>query len=156
MDVKFVFEGGKSILAHKFVLASMSEEVIRQLTGSWALSARRDPSNPAIDIIQKKDDYDTFWGLLYFLYTDDLIGTNGPSALSAAPKSFKEQDTEDKLSQRVEYLVDLQHLADVYRADRLKGLIAQELMLPGKVLYSNVFEIREHAELNRDASVVNY
>ncbi|KAG9061036.1 hypothetical protein KI688_007665 [Linnemannia hyalina] len=156
MDVKFTFEGGKSILAHKVVLASMNEEVIRQLTGSWALTARRDPSNPAIDIIQKEDDYVTFWGLLYFLYTDDLIGTNGPTTLSEASKTFKEQDAEDQLSQRVEYLVALQHLADVYRTDRLKGLIAQELMLPGKVMYSNVFEIREHAELNRDPSVVKY
>ncbi|KAF8942028.1 hypothetical protein BGZ47_006952 [Haplosporangium gracile] len=156
MDVKFMFEGGKSILAHKVVLASMSEEVIRQLTGSWSLTARRDPSDPAIDIIQKEDDYVTFWGLLYFLYTDDLIGTNGPPILSAASKTLKEQDAEDQLSQRVEYLVALQHLADFYRADRLKGLIAQELMLPGKVIYSNVFDIREHAELNRDASVVKY
>ncbi|KAG0069395.1 hypothetical protein BGZ89_002962 [Linnemannia elongata] len=156
MDVKFVFQGGKSILAHKVVLASMSEEVIRQLTGPWALTAHRDPSNPAIDIIQKEDDYVTFWGLLYFIYTDDLIGTNGPPTLSAALKSFKELEAEDQLSQRVEYLVALQHLADFYRADRLKGLIAQELMLPGKVIYSNVFDIREHAEMNRDASVVSY
>lgn len=156
MDVKFVFKCGKSILAHKVVLASMSEEVIRQLTGYWALTARRDPSDPAIDIIQKEDDYDTFWGLLYFLYTDDLIGTNGPPTLSAAAKTFEEQDAEDQLSQRVNYLVALQQLADLYFADRLKSLIAQELMLPGKVIYSNVFHVREHAEVNRDANVVEY
>jgi hypothetical protein len=156
MDVKFVFESGKSILAHKVVLASRSDEIIRQLTGLWSMTARRDPADPAIDIIQKEDDYATFWGLLYFLYTDDLIGTNGPPTFLAASKTLKEQDAEDQLSQRVEYLVDLQRLADFYRADRLKGLIAQELMLPGKVMYSNVFDIREHAELNRDPSVVKY
>ncbi|KAG0283790.1 hypothetical protein BGZ96_011831 [Linnemannia gamsii] len=156
MDVKFVFEGDKSILAHKVVLASRSEEIIRQLTGIWSLTARRDPAEPTIDIIKKEDDYATFWGLLHFFYTDDLIGTNGPPTFSATSKSPKEQDAEDQLSQRVEYLVSLQHLADFYRADRLKGLIAQELMLPGKVMYSNVFDIREHAELNRDANVVKY
>ncbi|KAG0265639.1 hypothetical protein BGZ95_003270 [Linnemannia exigua] len=163
MDVRFMFEDGKSILAHKVVLASMSEEVIRQLTGSWALTARRDPANPAIDIIQKGDDYSAFWGLLYFLYTDDLIATNGPPTIPQTARttvrstaSVQIQDAEDLLSERVQYLMALQHLADFYRADRLKGLIAQELMMPGKVMYSNVFEIREHAELNRDVNVVKY
>ncbi|KAG0369122.1 hypothetical protein BGX24_002544 [Mortierella sp. AD032] len=163
MDVRFVFEGGKSISAHKVVLASMSEEVIRQLTGSWALTARRDPSNPAIDIIQKGDDYSAFWGLLNFLYTDDLIATNGPPTIPQTTRStvrstpsVQVQDAEDLLSERVQYLMALQQLADLYRADRLKGLIAQELMLPGKVMYSNVFEIREHAKLNQDENVVKY
>ncbi|KAF9154470.1 hypothetical protein BG015_000878, partial [Linnemannia schmuckeri] len=158
MDVKFVFKDGKSILAHKVVLASMSEEVIRQLTGSWSLTARRDPSNPAIDIIQKvdeEDDYDTFWGLLHFLYTDNLIDTNGP-ILSSASNSPKDQEAEDYLSQRINYLMALQALANYCRADRLKNLIAQELMLPDMVMYSNVFDIRAHAELNQDADVVKY
>ncbi|KAF9904120.1 hypothetical protein EC991_002997 [Linnemannia zychae] len=158
MDVRFVFEFGRSILAHKVVLASMSEEVIRQLTGSWALTASRDPADPAVDIIQKEDDFSAFWGLLYFLYTDDLISTNGPPAIPQTTNrpTAALQDAEDLLSQRVEYLMALQHLADFYRADRLKALIAQELMLPGKVMYSNVFEIRAHAELNRDKDVIEY
>ncbi|KAF9122504.1 hypothetical protein BGW39_009706 [Mortierella sp. 14UC] len=156
MDVRFAFESGKSILAHKVVLASMSEEVIRQLTGSWALTARRDPSEPAIDIIQKEHDYTAFWGLLYFLYTDDLISTNGPPTILQTARPSAALQEEDVLSQRVEYLMALQHLADFYRADRLKALIAQELMLPGKVMYSNVFEIRAHAELNQDKDVIKY
>ncbi|KAF9278283.1 hypothetical protein BGZ88_000652 [Linnemannia elongata] len=156
MDVKFVFKGGKSILAHKVVLASMNEEVIRQLTGYWAQSTCRDPSNPVIDIIQKEDDYDAFWGLLYFLYTDDLIGTNGPTTLLAATKHFKEQDAEDQLSQRIDYLLALQKLSDIYCAERLKDLIAQELMLPGKVMYSNVFDIRDFAKRHQDERVVDF
>ncbi|KAF9082980.1 hypothetical protein BGX23_011899 [Mortierella sp. AD031] len=157
MDVKFTFEGGKSILAHKVVLASTSEEIIRQLTGSWSLMARRDPSNPSVDVIEKEDDYAAFWGLLHFLYMDDLIGTNGPPTIPSAVGPLEgQQDEEDQLSQRVDYLMALQHLADFYRADRLKALIAQELMLPGKIMYSNVFDIRAHAEQNRDEIVAKF
>ncbi|KAF9082916.1 hypothetical protein BGX23_011960, partial [Mortierella sp. AD031] len=157
MDVKFVFKGGKSILAHKVFLASTSVEVIRQLTGPWSSTARRDPSNPLVDIIEKEDDYEAFWGLLHFFYTDDLIGTNGrPTTAAAMGSSLESQDAEDQLSERVEYLMALQHLADYYHADRLKTLIAQELMLPGKVIYSNAFDIRAHAVQNRDEDVVRY
>ncbi|KAG0368531.1 hypothetical protein BGX24_002782, partial [Mortierella sp. AD032] len=158
MDVCFVFEGGKSILAHKVVLANVSEEVIRQLTGPWAPTARRDPANPTIDIIQKKDDYSAFWGLLHFLYTDDLIATNGPiiHTTLGSKASVQVQDGEDVVSERVQYLMELQQLADLYRADRLKALIAQELMLPEKVMYSNVFEIRKYAERTQNDNVVKY
>ncbi|KAG0254402.1 hypothetical protein BGZ95_006045, partial [Linnemannia exigua] len=163
MDVRFEFEGGKSILAHKVVLANVNEDVIRQLTGPWALTARRDPDNPAIDIIQKEDDYSVFWGLLCFLYTDDLIATNGPSTIPQTTRpivrstvSDQAQDEEDLLSERVQYLMALQHLADLYRAVRLKRLIAQELTMPGNVMYSNVFEIRKHAERHRNENVITY
>ncbi|KAK3833227.1 MAG: hypothetical protein J3R72DRAFT_494880 [Linnemannia gamsii] len=157
MDVQFVFEGGKSILAHKVLLASTSKEIIKQLTGPWAQSAHHDPANPTVDIIRKEDDYTAFWGLLYFFYTDDLIDTNGPTTTSpTSTESSMAQDAEDQLSERLEYLMALQHLAHLYFADRLKGLIAQELMMPGKVMYSNVFEIRKHAERNRDDNVVKY
>ncbi|KAG0271271.1 hypothetical protein BGZ95_000930, partial [Linnemannia exigua] len=157
MDVRFVFEGGKSILAHKVLLASTSEEIIKQFTGPWAQSVHHDPASPMIDIIHKEDDYIAFWGLLYFFYTDDLIATNGPTTtLPTTTQSSMVQDAEDQLSERLEYLMGLQHLAHLYFADRLKGLIAQELMMPGKVMYSNVFEIRKHAERNRDDNVVKY
>ncbi|KAF9920082.1 hypothetical protein FBU30_010134 [Linnemannia zychae] len=162
MDVKFVFEDEqKSILAHKVILASVNEEIIRQLTGSWSETARRDPFNPAIDVINKKDDYSSFWGLLYFFYTDELIANNGPPTfpvLTPGKNSPDGQhgDTEDQLSQRIQYLMGLQHLANFYCASRLKSLIAQELMLPGKVIYSNVFAIRAHAEQNCDPQVIEY
>ncbi|KAG0293199.1 hypothetical protein BGZ96_003187 [Linnemannia gamsii] len=160
MDVKFVFEDGKSMLAHKVVLASLNDEVILQLTGSCSSMTRHDPSNPAIDVIRKEDkedDYAAFWGLLYFFYKDELIDTNGPLTLSTVSKSLQEQDPEnDDLSQRVEYLMALQRLANMYHVDRLKSLIAEELMLPGKVIYSNVFDIRAHAEKNEDPDMVAY
>jgi hypothetical protein len=159
MDVKFVFNDGKSILAHKIVLASVNDEVILQLTGSCSAMTRHDPSNPAIDIIQKddkEDDYNAFWGLLYFFYKDELIETNGPVTLSAASRSLGEQEAEDELAQRGQYLMALHRLANMYHVDRLKGLIAEELMLPGNVIYSNVFDIRAHAEKNEDPDMVAY
>ncbi|KAG0058784.1 hypothetical protein BGZ89_000970 [Linnemannia elongata] len=157
MDVRFEFEDGKSILAHKVLLESTSEWFSKELTGPWASSARRDPVNPAIDIISKEDDYTAFWGLLYFFYTDDLITTNGPTATPPiTTRSSMDQDPEDQLSERLEYLMALQRLAHLYLADRLKGLIAQELMMPGKVMYSNVFQIRKHAEENQDENVFKY
>ncbi|KAF9122864.1 hypothetical protein BGW39_009457 [Mortierella sp. 14UC] len=154
MDVRFVFDGGESILAHKVILASVGEAVVRELTGLWATASRHDPANPAIDIIQKKGDYSAFWGLLYFFYTDDLITTNG--RLPTTTQSYSTQDTEDQISQRLQYLMSLQDLAAEYFVDRLKALIAQELMLPGRVMYSNVFTIRKHAEENQDENVINY
>ncbi|KAF9923111.1 hypothetical protein FBU30_006781 [Linnemannia zychae] len=158
MDVKFVFEReNKSILAHKIVLASMNEEIIRQLTGRWSATAVRDPSNPGIHVIYKNDRddrYSIFWGLLHYFYTDELIVTNGPPIVPVL--EYTPTYTKDQISERVDYLTGLQQLADLFFADRLKALIAAELMLPGMVLCSNVFAIRKHAKRNRDDEVFEY
>ncbi|KAF9900752.1 hypothetical protein EC991_006925 [Linnemannia zychae] len=150
MDVQFVFGNGDSILAHKVVLASVGEAVIKGLTGLWASSACRDSG---IDTIRKEGDSAVFWGLLYYFYTDELITTNGRPSTST--QSSLDQDT-DHLSRRLQYLMSLQRLAFEYFIDRLKALIAQELMIPGNVMYSNVFTIRRYAEENQDENVIKY
>ncbi|KAG0208799.1 hypothetical protein BGX28_000342 [Mortierella sp. GBA30] len=151
MDVKFTFKGGKFIFAHKVVLATANKEMVHRLTGHWSSTDTRDSIDCTIDVFnQVDDDHAAFWGLLYYFYTNDLISTNGP-----LPQA-QDQDGEEKSSARVQYLMALQKLSAVYKADRLKALIACELFMPDRITLSNVFSVRAQAKLNQAQDVVNY
>ncbi|KAF9123426.1 hypothetical protein BGW39_008978 [Mortierella sp. 14UC] len=176
MDVRFEFQDGTNILAHKVVLARASEFFFRRFTGVWASTSTRDPKEPGVEIVDLSgygDIKDGFWGLLYYYYSDTLIQSNGPpvfeyeknpqGALAAEAESGQddsdedEGDTEDghkapvedKLAQRVQYLMELQDVANRFDVPRLKDLIAQELIMGQNVIHSNVFSIRGHAEHNQ-------
>ncbi|KAK3833268.1 MAG: hypothetical protein J3R72DRAFT_232028 [Linnemannia gamsii] len=179
MDVRFKFEKGSDILAHKFFLARASEYFFRRFTGVWAKTSTRDPEEPGVEVIDLSgygNIKDGFWGLLYYFYTDRLIISNGPPIFEceeshggngATSNKYKdsvndggvknqEQAPEDKLSERVQYLMELQDVANRFEASRLKDLIAHELIMFQKVIHSNVFNIRSHAEHNQADNVREY
>jgi len=97
MDVKFIFSdhssgsgrATKSVLAHKFVLAHTSEHFSTRFTGAWSEFTTSDPENPGLTVVDMtraiatEAEYDAFWGVLYYLYTDKLIHTNGRSSATA-------------------------------------------------------------------------
>jgi hypothetical protein len=146
MDVKFIFaDGGQQILAHKFLLVRMSEHFMTRLTGAW--SECEPPSSLTEINMSNQVEYEVFYGLLYYLYTDRLIPTNGPSVL---PQSTEDSgvniSNSPELPDRVQYLMDLLHLSDEYRTSRLTTLIAQEIVTANKVTHDNVFDVRAHAE----------
>lgn len=127
-----------------------------------------------------------FWGLLYYIYSDTLTLSNGPpfdneddqesmddgesgdgksiqdENHSSAVDSYDEDsnietlEPEDKLSERLQYLMKLQHVAHLFQATRLKDLIAKELIEGQKVVHRNVFTIRDHAERNEAENVWDY
>lgn len=183
MDVRFKFQKGSDILAHKVVLARTSDYFFRRFTGIWASISTRDPKEPGVQIIDLSSYGDIktgFWGLLYYFYSDRLIESNGPPLFDGendegsssegevgdeisgqGEDSSPEKDdndaevraTQDKLAERVKYLMVLQDLANRFEATRLKDLIAQELVMGKKIIHSNVFNVRGHAEQNQAANV---
>jgi len=88
MDVKFIFShpssgpglATKSILAHKFVLAHTCDHFLTRFNSFWSEFTTSNPGLTVVDMsraITNEAGYDTFWGVLYYLYTDKLIQTNG-------------------------------------------------------------------------------
>src|SRR5690554_7073862 len=83
MDVKYVFSEGREILAHKVVLVHGSEFFKGKFTGPWGDICTMDGLKVVIDHSKSEGTeyetkYEVFWGLLYYLYTDKLIKSNGP------------------------------------------------------------------------------
>ncbi|KAF9281483.1 hypothetical protein BGZ68_006618 [Mortierella alpina] len=156
MDVRFKFADGQEIQAHKFILVHSSEHFERRFTGLWADYTTREEEEPGVEVINLTSldqTYGAFWGLVYYLYSDRLIATNGPArshkdgTLDLRPGLARE-DT-DELGDRVQYLMELQHLANFYVMPRLKSLIASEIVLGKKVRHSNAFEVRGYAIQNQ-------
>ncbi|KAF9119754.1 hypothetical protein BGW39_011952 [Mortierella sp. 14UC] len=180
MDVRFKFQDGSDIRAHKFFLARASNYFFRRFTGVWAKTSTRDPEEPGVEVIDLSgygNIKNGFWGLLYYFYSDNLILMNGPPVFQSEKEAevgdgdSSEQDeddgsaeggvgvsrtAEDALSERVQYLMELQDVANRFEANRLKDLIAQELIMSQKVIHSNVFNIRSHAETNQAENVQEY
>ncbi|KAG0216668.1 hypothetical protein BGX33_012337 [Mortierella sp. NVP41] len=182
MDVRFKFQEGSDILAHKVVLARASEYFFRRFTGVWASNSTRDPEEPGVEIIDLSGYGDIktgFWGLLYYFYSDTLIQSNGPPLFDSEQEDSTDREEEgsgasgqeenededegsegqaleDRLSERVQYLMGLQEVANRFEAARLKDLIAQELIMGQKVIHSNVFSIRGHAEHSQADNVREY
>ncbi|GJJ71849.1 sacsin [Entomortierella parvispora] len=155
MDVKFIFSDDssvlgrttKSILAHKFVLVHTCQHFSDSFTGAWSEFTTNDAEDPRLTVVDlsraiaTEAEYEVFWGVLYYLYTDKLIQTNGPASAATAP-----QEDKDTVGERVEYLVNLLTVADLYRLQRLKSLIAAALLPPSSfITHGNVFEVREFA-----------
>ncbi|KAF9536385.1 hypothetical protein EC957_011157, partial [Mortierella hygrophila] len=177
MDVRFEFQKGSHIRAHKIVLAAASEFFSLKFKDDWAFDSRW-PSEMGVQSICLSSYGDIrvgFWGLLHYLYSDTLTPSNVSPLFDheddqepmgdgeSGDKSTKDKDgssaddgvvdieilePEDKLSERLQYLMKLQHVADQFEATRLKDLIAKELIEGQKVVHSNVFTIRGHAERN--------
>ncbi|GJJ71850.1 sacsin [Entomortierella parvispora] len=170
MDVKFTFSDTsygpgrttRSILAHKFILSHTCEYFSRRFTGEWSKFISNDPENPGLTVvdmsraIETKAAYDIFCGVLYYLYTDKLIPTNGLcTANNATQEGIEESETINSVNKgRAQYLVDLLLAAHLYCLERLKSLIARTLMPPYSSLidYDTAFDIRRNA---RDASQVD-
>ncbi|KAF9571204.1 hypothetical protein EC968_000852 [Mortierella alpina] len=159
MDVRFKFADGQEIQAHKFILVHSSEHFKRRFTGLWADYTTREEEEPGVEVINLTsldETYEAFWGLVYYFYSDRLIATNGPargskdSKLALGPGQVEEEQAHtDELRDRVQYLMALQHLADLYVLPRLKSLIASEIVIGRKVIHSNVFSVREYAIQNQ-------
>jgi hypothetical protein len=145
MDIKFKFEDGRQLLAHKFFLAHTSSYYKRRLTGIWA-EQTQDASDAGVMVIDQKEDYAVFYGLLYYFYADRLIASNGPLDLDSGFGS--DGDDVNELRDRVQYLMDLLLLTHQYEDDinhRLLKLIAQEIIKQNKVNHDNVFQVWEYA-----------
>ncbi|KAF9918470.1 hypothetical protein BX616_008570 [Lobosporangium transversale] len=157
MDVRFVFSDNQEILAHKFMLVHTNEYFARRFTGTWAQYSTRDPSDLGVEIInmsEEQESFEAFWGLIHFLYTDQLIRTDERPVLNDA-RAIPE--SEDAISMRGEFLMDLLQWANQYDAPRLKALIADEIVsTKGFVVHGNVFEIREHAKLYQSKDIQDY
>ncbi|KAF8932212.1 hypothetical protein BGZ47_011508 [Haplosporangium gracile] len=181
MDVRFKFQKGSDILAHKFVLATASEYFLWMFKCTWASNSTWDHRSgvQVVDLSTYGDIRTGFWGLLYYFYSDSLIQSNGPprsdednpelvndgegsdGTFSQGEDDSSATDDDDievhaleyKLSERLQYLMELQDVANRFKATRLKDLIAQELVMGQKVVHSNVFMIRDHAERNEAENV---
>ncbi|KAF9302351.1 hypothetical protein BGZ91_009347, partial [Linnemannia elongata] len=128
MDIRFKFQVGSDIVAHKVVLARASEYFFRRFTGVWASNLTRDPEDPGVHVIDLSSYGDIkkgFWGLL-----------------------IEEQRVREKVVRRMR-----KGCQNEFEATRLKELIAQELVIGQKVIHSNVFNIRSHAERNQAVNV---
>ncbi|KAF9342899.1 hypothetical protein BGX34_007501, partial [Mortierella sp. NVP85] len=113
MDVRFKFANRRQIMAHRFVLVHTNGYFDRRFTGVWAEYLTRDPLDPRVAIIDlstQDETYEAFYGLVYYLYTDRLINTNGPlllpSEVVSAPSATSATQL-DELGDRVQYLMDL-------------------------------------------------
>ncbi|KAF9980129.1 hypothetical protein BGZ75_008779 [Mortierella antarctica] len=159
MDVRFKFADGQEIQAHKFILVHSSDHFKRRFTGLWADYTTREEEEPGVEVINLTsldETYEAFWGLVYYFYSDRLIATNGPVRGSndgtlalESGQVREEQAYTDELRDRVQYLMALQHLADLYVMPRLKSLIASEIVVGKKVIHSNVFSVRDYAIQNQ-------
>ncbi|KAF8925746.1 hypothetical protein BGZ58_000516, partial [Dissophora ornata] len=153
MDVRFKFSSGHQIMVHKFMLVHSSDYFARRFTGAWADYTTREPLEPGVEVIDLSmldETYETFWGLIYYFYANLLIVSNGPHVPSLGGG---EDTNNDELRDRVQYLMDLLHLADQYETPRLKALIASEVVAGQKVIHSNVFNVRAHAIENRSEDI---
>ncbi|KAF9996371.1 hypothetical protein BGZ65_008040, partial [Modicella reniformis] len=154
MDVRFKFSSGRQIIAHKFVLVHANEYFTRRFTGVWAEHTTREASDPGvavIDLSKQEETYEAFYGLLHHFYNDRLIITNGPaipaSEVTEMDSDAKGVDNPDELRDRVQYLMELLQLSNRYETNRLKALIAYEVVSKKMVIHGNVFSVREHAQL---------
>ncbi|KAG0003501.1 hypothetical protein BGZ65_001641 [Modicella reniformis] len=161
MDVRFQFANGRQILAHKVILVHENEYFTRFFTGIWAQYTKRDPLDPGVAIINlsnQEETYEAFYGLLYFFYADDLLDSNGP--INPPPNNTvtePDNDNADELRDRVQYLMELLHLANQYQTHRLQELVAQEMLVDKMVVtYGNVFNIRDHAEQAQCSVIQEY
>jgi len=151
LDVRYKFANGRQIMAHRDWLAFTNEYFDRRFTGVWAEYLTRDPSDPhvaIIDLSTQDETYETFYGLVYYLYTDRLIPTNGPLLLPSEVVSTPGATSAthfDELGDRVQYLMDLLRLSHEYDIIRLKKLIAHEIVVHKKVTHGNVFDVRGYA-----------
>ncbi|KAI1294423.1 hypothetical protein EDD11_008131 [Mortierella claussenii] len=173
MDVRFKFAARQQILAHKFMLVHANDYFLRRFTGAWAEYTTRDKDAPGVEVIdlaKQEESYEAFWGLLHYFYTDQLIPSNGPPiaaaimtqqepndddsapSIASASGSKSKQQRADELRDRLEFLMNLQRLANMYETPRLKALIACEVMAR-HVIHSNVFSVRAHAALNQSKEV---
>lgn len=174
MDVRFKFKEGSDILAHKVVLVSANRFIFDPIAGLLPLTAIMDPNalvNETVDLSDHGYIRGAFWGLLYYFYSEKLIQSNGPPVLKyqkeggepVVVREFDRNDdgesgvrqkpVEDQLAQRVQYLMELQDVANRFEVSRLKDLIAQEIIMGQKVIHSNVFSIRDHAKHNQADNV---
>ncbi|GJJ75580.1 sacsin [Entomortierella parvispora] len=168
MDVKFTFSdlgsgSVKSVLAHKFVLAHTSEHFLDRFTGLWAKLTPDDPEDPRLTVVnmpkvtKPEEGHDVFWGILYYLYTDNLIRTNGPPSATALPERANEYNDKDAAEDRVQYLVDLLKAAAHYRLKRLQSLIAAALMPPKSLItLVNALDIRATARVVEQSDLIAY
>ncbi|KAK3820135.1 MAG: hypothetical protein J3Q66DRAFT_439182 [Benniella sp.] len=143
MDVRYKFANGHQIMAHRDWLAFTNEYFYRRFTSMWAEYLTRDlldPSMAIIDLSTQDVTYEAFYGLLYYLYADRLIDTNGPPPPSATSTTHVIE-----LGDRVQYLMDLLRLSHEYDIIRLKKLIAHEIVVQKKVTHGNVFDVRGYA-----------
>ncbi|KAF9305685.1 hypothetical protein BG003_001248, partial [Podila horticola] len=103
--------------------------------------------DPTLEVINMsgKRCYAAFWGILHYLYSYNLTSLNGP------PASSQESTAESEA-----YLVSLMSLADEYQITRLKDLIASELVVGQMIRHSNVFDVREHADLAQCRPVLEH
>ncbi|KAF9190474.1 hypothetical protein BGZ50_000207 [Haplosporangium sp. Z 11] len=170
MDVRFKFPRNKEIMAHKFILVHASEYFATRFTGAWATMTTRDTEEPRVEVIdlsQQDEKYEVFWGLIYYLYTDQLIIANGPPVFDATEQDETSEDGNttpeatdnknvDDLGDRVQYLMELQRVADQYMVPRLKEKIAFEIVVGQKAIHSNVFSVRVHAVRNQSKELQEY
>jgi hypothetical protein len=97
-----------------------------------------------IDLSSQDETYEAFYGIIDYLYTDRLITTNGPpSKVESGPSAASA--THEELGDRVQYLMDLLRLSHMYGINRLKKLIAHEIVVQKKVTHGNVFDVRGYA-----------
>ncbi|KAF8976283.1 hypothetical protein BGZ46_008399 [Entomortierella lignicola] len=163
MDVLFRFENGKEIRAHKVILIHANEHFKSMFEGPWAEFIERDSTNLDIQIIdlsniQNKDQnetYEAFWGLIHYFYRDVIISTNGPPALSTVPRTAADEDV-GPLVARVQFLIELLCLSNLYQAPRLKKLIASEIIRGGKTIHGNVFSVNKYAALYESSELKEY
>jgi len=146
MDVRYKFANGRQIMAHRDWLAFTNDYFDRRFTGMWAEYLTRDVA--IIDLSTQDVSYEAFYGLLYYLYADRLIDTNGPlllpSEVVSTPSATSTTHT-NELGDRVQYLMDLLRLSHEYDIIRLKKLIAHEIVVHKKVTHGNVFDVRGYA-----------
>ncbi|KAF9191665.1 hypothetical protein BGZ51_006884 [Haplosporangium sp. Z 767] len=174
MDVKYIFSEEREILAHKVVLVHGSEFFKGKFTGPWGDVCATDGLKVVIDHSKNEGTeygtkYEAFWGLLYYLYTDELILCNGPvdtrisSDTSVRPENavgatstdaLKDKEVEERVERTI-YLLDLLDMANMHGLERLKLMISSEIIC-------NSFEhdllpsVRYHAKKSGADKLVAY
>ncbi|KAG0339354.1 hypothetical protein BG004_006859 [Podila humilis] len=169
MDVCFRFTEDASeqdcIWAHKVVLAHKNEYFKARFMGAWANQVHNeDPKQPGVQVIDMhniaKEDYNflaAFWGMLYYLYSDNLTLMNGPPTVAIVNQAgTTSTDGIDAIGERVGYLLSLLALANEYQIPRLKALIAQELIVGQQITQGNVFEVYTQAELTSSEPIMTH
>ncbi|GJJ71852.1 sacsin [Entomortierella parvispora] len=167
MDVKFTFPdpsigsepATKSILAHRFFLAHTCDYFSKLFAGAWSKFALYDANDQGLTVVDmskamdSQAAYDVFWGVLYYLYTDKLVLTNGPSSAADASQEGAVESENTNRKDRALYLGELLKAANLYCLDRLMSLIARSLM-PSLIDIDTAFNIREYARETSQADLI--